>query len=169
MQSSQDSRHTNGASAPCGSPASRFAPRGNKGPGLFPSRKHTRSCRCALARRICGCASALARTKGPVRRTRLKVADTSCARLVSGPPRRLYDGEIGLASASSDSLCGIRQAREPWHFGALGLHVGLGGSAEFRPLVTDVMTFDSCPCSSPRAGLSTYLPTLESNAPPLFA
>jgi hypothetical protein len=100
---------TSSALAPRGSCVSDLAFGPINGPGLaFGSRKHTRSCRCVLVRRLGGNASALAHTNRPVRRTgRLKVADTCCARLVTGLSCRLFDGEVGLASALSDFLCGF--------------------------------------------------------------
>ena len=110
----------------------KFSPRGKlpfgafNGPGLvYDSRKHRRSCRCVLARLLCGCTSVLAHTKEQVRRTRLMVADTCCACLVSGSPRQLLDGEFGLASALSRLLCGIRT-----------LARSFDGSDVNRPLVT---------------------------------
>lgn len=147
MNQVQDIAHMNEAGASWRCPALKFHPRGeSNGPGLSSSRKHMRSCRCVLARRICGCTSVLAHTKGPVRRTvRLKVADTRYLCLVSRVSRRLFDGGFGWASASPDRLCGITRAQTL--ASSPCVRTLSGGSVASQPLVL-VMSSNSRLCST---------------------
>ena len=147
MKPQRSSSHTDGPSGLAGCSAFDLPFGAINGPGLASgSRNHTRSCRCGLVRRLGGGISVLAHTNRPVRRTgRLTVADTCCARLVGGSSCQPFDGEVGLASAVSNLLCGLVSTRSSDR--AL-----FGGSDTSDPQVASAMTSASSLCRPHRPG-----------------
>ena len=142
---------TRTALEPAGMPSSSLAFGPINGPGLFPSRKHTRSCRCVLARRRGGGASALAYTNMSVSSTcRLMVTDTRSLGLVTQRMRPFLMANSNWPRAVSEMLCCVRgtQTLACGH----GTASPSGGPDDFRRPVASAMTFGSRKSRPHRAG-----------------
>lgn len=124
-----------------------------KGPGAS-ARKHTRSCRCVLARRHGGDASALAHTNVPVsvRTGRPIVTGLRSPALVSGHSHPSMTANSTWLRAVDELLCGYRET--PTLDCVLGTASPSGGPTEFRWPVASAMTPDSHSSRSHRRGLN---------------
>ena len=125
-----------------------------KGPGAS-ARKHTRSCRCVLARRRGGNASAFAHTNVPVRvRTgRQHVSGLRSPTLVSGHSRLTVLANPIKPCALNGFLCGYRESHDPVCFD-IGIALPIGGPVGYRRPVLSSMTPDSRSSRTHRGGIN---------------
>ena len=151
--------NTNGAPAPRGRCVSDLGFGPIKGPGAS-ARKYVRSCRCTLARRWGGSASALANTNSPVsvRTGCLIVTDTRSSTLVGGRSRPSMKASPNRLRPRS-GCCAAFGKRKTWSLTSeLRRHIGGPGSR--NQSVASAMTSISRKCS-PVAGwylaLSAYV------------
>jgi hypothetical protein len=125
-----------------------------KGPGAS-ARKHTRSCRCVLARRHGGGASVLAHTNVPVRvRTgRHHVSGLRSLALVSGHSRPTVLANPIELCALNGFLCGYRETQDPAFIG-IGIALPIVGPVVYRRSVLSSMTPDSRSSRAHRGGIN---------------
>ena len=144
---------TMSASAPRDSCANDLPFGASNGPGAS-ARKHTRSCRCVLARRHGGNASALAHTNVPVRvRTgRLIVTGLRSSALVGGRSRPSMMANSIRLCALNEFLCGYRETLI-LAFG-FGTASPSGGPVEFQRSVASAMVLDSRSSRTHRRGIN---------------
>lgn len=133
---------TRTATAPSGVSLSSLPFGAIKGPGLFLSRNHSRSCRSGLARQRGGGASAPAHTNALDSRTcRRMVADTRSLGLVTQRERPPLMANSNGPRALLEMLCGARGARNPAC--GIGTAIPSGGPTASRWSVASAMTSDS--------------------------
>ena len=150
---SRDYPDTTSAPAPRDSRASVLPFGAIKGPGAS-ARKHTRSCRCVLARRHGGSASALAHTNVPVhvRAGRLIVTGLRLPALVSGHSRPSMTANSTELCALDEFLRGYRET--PTLALGHGTASPSGGPTSREWSVASAMTLDSRSSRSHQRGLN---------------
>jgi hypothetical protein len=166
----QSSTNTIGPMGPVGCFANDLPLGAMNGPGLvLISRKHTRSCRCALARRPGGGAFASVHTNRPVSHTdRLMVADTHALDLVIQHARPLSMANSERLYACTELLCGARDAQTPALRCFGSAHPSGGPDASHRS-VASAMTPDSHAGSPHRRGINDVSAHVGVRRPASFA